>query len=149
MNTIIILLILSYSINFIHIKWFKSLQGICSCMRYFWNSFEDDQIIECFKIFIRLIDESVFEVRRVLLYGFCQLLEEVKSHSYFKNPFLITKMKHTLNDENEKVRRSFIHFLLKIKKIDTHADVMDKINFTKIVDLRDIAFALAVSKNII
>jgi len=118
-------------------------------MRYFWNSFEDDQIIECFKLFIRLIDESVFEVRRVLFYGFCQLLDEIKSHSYFKNPFLITKMKNTFSDENEKVRRSFIHFLLKIKKIDTQSDTKDKINFTKIVDLRDIAFALAVSKNII
>lgn len=120
-----------------------AIKGICSCMRYFWNSFEDDQIIECFKLFIRLIDESVFEVRRVLLYGFCQLLDEVKSHSYFKNPFLIAKMKHTLNDENEKVRRAFIHFLLKIKKIDSQYDADDKINFTKIVDLRDIAFALA------
>ncbi|KAL4131307.1 hypothetical protein QTP88_008640 [Uroleucon formosanum] len=120
-----------------------AIKGICSCMRYFWNSFEDDQIIECFKLFIRLIDESVFEVRRVLLYGFCQLLDESKSHSYFKNPFLIAKMKNTLIDENEKVRRSFIHFLLKIKKIDSHTDTKDKINFTKIVDLRDIAFSLA------
>jgi len=118
-------------------------------MRYFWNSFEDDQLIEIFKLFIRLIDESVFEVRRVLFYGFCQLLDENKSHSYFKNPFLITKMKKTFDDENEKLRRAFIHFLLKIKKIDTQSDTKDKINFTKIVDLRDIAFALSVSKNII
>uniref|UniRef100_A0A2H8TZZ4 Condensin-2 complex subunit G2 n=1 Tax=Melanaphis sacchari TaxID=742174 RepID=A0A2H8TZZ4_9HEMI len=120
-----------------------AIKGICSCMRYFWNSFEDDQIIECFKIFIRLIDESIFEVRRVLFYGFCQLLEEFKSHSYFRNPFLITKMKNTFHDENEKVRRAFIHLLLKIKKIDSQSDTKDKINFTKIVDLRDIASALA------
>lgn len=118
-------------------------------MRYCWNSFEDDQIIECFKIFIRLIDESVFEVRRVLIYGFCQLLEESKSYSYFKNPFLIAKMKKTLNDENEKVRRAFIHFLLKIKKIDTNLDTNDHINFSSIVNLNDIAYALAVSRNII
>lgn len=118
-------------------------------MRYFWNSFEDEQIIESFKCFIRLIDESVFEVRRVLLYGFCQLLEEFKSHSYFKNPFLITKLKNTFNDENEKVRRAFIHFLLKIKKVDSQSDTSEKINFTKIVDLRNIASALAVSINIL
>lgn len=125
------------------------LQGICSCLRYFWDSFEEDQIIKCFNVFSRLINESVFEVRRVIFYGFCQLLDESKSHTYFKVPFFMTKMKNTLNDDNEKVRRAFIHFLLKVKKIDSQLENTDKISFAKIVNLRDTASALAVSYDII
>jgi len=113
-------------------------------MRYFWDSFEVDQIIKYFSLFIPLISESVIEVRRVIYYGFCQLLDEKKSHCYFQNPFLITTMKNSLNDENERVRRAFIHFLLKIKKVDSQEE-NNPINFAKIVNLQDIASALAVS----
>lgn len=92
-----------------------------------------------------LIDESVVEVRRVIYHGFCQLLDEHKSHCYFKNPYMIAAMKPSLNDENERVRRAFIHFLSKIKKVDSQIENDDKINFAKIVNLEDIASALAVS----
>lgn len=115
-------------------------------MRYFWNSFEDDRINKCFSLFTRLISESVFEVRRAVYYGFCQLLEESKSHDYFRTTILMSKMKNTLNDDNEKVRRAFIHFLLKIKKNDSLVSTVTKINFAKIVNLQDIAHTLAVSK---
>lgn len=114
-------------------------------MRYFWNSFEDDQLNKFFSLFTRLISERVFEVRRVVYYGFCQLLEERKSHDYFCTPLLRAKLKNALNDDNEKVRRAFIHLLLKIKKIDSQALTVTKINYAKIVNLHDIAHALAVS----
>lgn len=114
-------------------------------MRYFWNSFEDDHINKYFNMFVRLINESVYEVRRVVYFGFCQLLDERRSHIYFKNNALIAEMKKTLNDENERVRRAFIHFLLKIKNIDSEI-TGDKINFAKIVNLSDTAKALAVSQ---
>lgn len=118
-------------------------------MRYFWDSFEDDRLKKCFNLFMRLISESVYEVRKVMYYGFCQLLDENKSHEYFKNPILLGKMKTTLNDDNEKVRRAFIHFLLKIKKLDSQNTTNDTINFAKIVNLQDIAMILAVSHHII
>jgi len=114
-------------------------------MRYFWNSFEDDQINKYFYLCKRLISDSVFEVRRVVYFGFCQLLDETRSHVYFKNPSLLAKMKNTLNDDNEKVRRAFIHFLLKIKKLDNQNTTTDKINFAEIVNLNDTAKALSVS----
>lgn len=114
-------------------------------MRYFWGSFEEDRISKCFILFRHLIDESVFEVRRVVFYGFCQILDEIKSHGYFKNPLIRDKMKNTLNDENEKVRRAFIHFLLKVKKVDSQTQSEDKINFATIVNLSNTAAALAVS----
>lgn len=114
-------------------------------MRYFWNSFEEDRLNKCFFLFGNLIDESVFEVRRVIFYGLCQILDEIKSHSYFKNPLIRDKLKNTLNDENEKVRRAFIHFLLKVKKVDSETQSENKINFATIVNLKSIAAALAVS----
>lgn len=118
-------------------------------MRYFWDSFEDDRLKKCFNLFTRLISETVYEVRKVIYYGFCQLLDENKSHAYFKNPFLLNKMKTTLNDDNEKVRRAFIHFLLKIKKLDSQNTTNDTINFAKIVNLENIAMILSVSHYII
>lgn len=117
-------------------------------MRYFWDTFEDEWIHKYFKLFAILIDENVYEVRRNLYYGFCQLLDECKSHNYFKNPLFISIMKNSINDDNEKVRRAFIHFLLKIKKIDNQLEHVNKINFAKIVNLQDTASALAVSYNI-
>lgn len=114
-------------------------------MRYCWDTFEDERIHKCFNLFSILIDESVYEVRRALYYGFCQLIDEFKSHNYFKNPLFMVKMKSSMNDDNEKVRRAFIHFLLKIKKIDNQLDNENKINFAKITNLQDTASALAVS----
>lgn len=114
-------------------------------MRYFWGSFEEECIAKFFTVFVRLIDESVFEVRQVMFYGFCQLLEEKNSHDFFRSPSFRVKLKKTLYDENEKVRRAFINFLLKIKKIDNKSETTDKINFAQIVNLRDTASALAVS----
>lgn len=114
-------------------------------MRYFWDSFEDDKISKCFSLFARLIDESVFEVRQALLYSFCQLLDENRSLVYFNTPSFVAKMKKILNDENEKVRRAFLHFLLKVKKVDSKPENINKINFTHIVNLNDVANALAVS----
>lgn len=98
------------------------------------------------------MNDSVFEVRRALFYYYCQVLNEPKSHIYFKYPKFIAKVKNALYDDNEKVRRAFIHFLLKIKNIDAvskNTNITNKINFAEIVELKDIAGALAVSKTII
>lgn len=91
------------------------------------------------------MEESVFEVRRSVFYGLCQILDEFKSHVYFLNTSLRASMKNALFDENEKVRRAFIHVLLKIKKIDVELEQINKINFASIVNLHDAANALAVS----
>ncbi|XP_050543998.1 condensin-2 complex subunit G2-like [Daktulosphaira vitifoliae] len=120
-----------------------AIKGVCSCLRYFWNTFENDCLNKIFSLFARLIEESVFEVRKVMFYGFCQLLDENKSYNYFKTPAFIVKLKKTLYDENEKVRRAFIYFLLKIKKVDSIPENTNKINFAQIVNLNDIASALA------
>jgi len=96
-------------------------------------------------LFIPLLNESVVEIRRTIYYGFCQLLDESKSHCYFENPSIIATMKQSLNDENERVRRAFIHFLFKIKKVSSQLDDDDKITYVQIVNLQDIANALAVS----
>ncbi|XP_050420549.1 condensin-2 complex subunit G2-like [Adelges cooleyi] len=120
-----------------------AIKGICSCLRYFWDTFEDDRLNKCFSLFARLIEESVYEVRQVMFYGFCQILEESKCYDYFKTPTFMAKLKKVLYDINEKVRRAFIYFLLKIKKIDSIPENKNKINFAHIVNLNDIAKALA------
>lgn len=84
-------------------------------------------------------------MRRVVLCGLIQILEESKSHSYFMIPLFMNSLKHLLNDENQKVRHAFILFLLKIKKIDSQNENANKINYTKIVDMSNIASALIVS----
>ncbi|XP_050529448.1 uncharacterized protein LOC126899015 isoform X2 [Daktulosphaira vitifoliae] len=119
-----------------------ALKGICCCLTYFWNTFEEECLNQCFTLFARLLEDSVFEVRQVIFYGFCQLLEESKCFNYFKTPVFKTKLKKVLNDENEKVRRAFIHFLLKVKKVDSIPENENKINFASIVNLSDIARAL-------
>lgn len=92
----------------------------------------------------KLINESVVEVRRVVLCGLSQILEESKSHDYFVAPFFMT-LKNALHDENQKVRHAFILFLLQVKKVDSQSENRNKINYAKIVHLSDIACALAVS----
>lgn len=113
-------------------------------MRYFWESFEDDTIRQSFRLFTHLIQEIITEVRLAVIYGFTQLVEEKKSHSYLKKPVLANKINSTLRDENEKVRRALIQFLLKVKKVDSQPGA-NPINYVKIVSLKDIAKALAVS----
>lgn len=93
----------------------------------------------------KLINESIVEVRRVVLCGLSQILEESKSHVYFMTPFIMTLLKNALHDENQTVRHAFILFLLKVKKVDSQSEHRNKINYAKIVDLSDIACALAVS----
>lgn len=93
----------------------------------------------------KLINESVVEVRKAVLCGLSQILEESKSHNYFMAPFFMTLLKNALHDENQIVRQAFILFLLKVKKVDSQSENRIKINYTKIVDLNDIASALAVS----
>ncbi|VVC32382.1 Hypothetical protein CINCED_3A006773 [Cinara cedri] len=122
----------------------SAIKGLCSCMRYFWESFEDNQIKHCFRLFAYLIEDSICEVRLVVIHGFRQLLEENKSHNYFKKPLLVSKIKTALTDENEKVRRAVILFLLKVKKVDCSPNGnTNTINFATIVNLTDVANALA------
>ncbi|XP_025409710.1 condensin-2 complex subunit G2-like isoform X2 [Sipha flava] len=124
-----------------------AIKGICSCLQYFWDSFNDDEIRKIFNTFVILMNDSVFEVRRSLFYYYCQLIEEEKSHVYFRNPMFMAKLKNGLNDENEKVRRAFINLLIKIKITDAKAENTEKenkINYAKIVNLKDIADAIAV-----
>lgn len=113
-------------------------------MRYFWESFEDDTIRESFRLFTLLLQDNITEVRLVVIYGFTQLIEEYKSHKYFKKTILANKIKITLRDENEKVRRAIIQFLLKVKKVDTEPK-SKPINYVTIISLSEIASALAVS----
>lgn len=64
-------------------------------------------------------------------------------------PFFVTSVKNTLYAENEIVRRVFIQFLLKIKKVDSQSENTKRIRFAQILDLNDSACALAVSYNFI
>lgn len=125
-------------------------------MKKFSNTFKKNKIIEFFKVFLSLIDDSLAGIRKALLRGFSLLLDERRYHIYFKDAELITKIKTMLlTDEEYTVRRTLLHFLLKVKDIYDKSNntfrVINffeetvKINYLEIVSLQDIATALSVS----
>lgn len=107
-------------------------------MTKFWDTFEEDQLNECFSLFSDLIDNSVIEVKKFIFHGFCQIFHDFRLHSYFIESALKHKIKNTFNDESEKVRHAFIQFLLKVKKCG-------KVSKTDYYNFEDMANALAVS----
>ncbi|VVC27241.1 Hypothetical protein CINCED_3A014991 [Cinara cedri] len=118
-----------------------AIKGISMCMRKFWNTFNEYQIIKCFEIFLSLIEGNNIDVRKAVFHGFTVLLDITESHIYFKNSEMFTKTKQILMNENEKikVRRSVSHFLLKVKKVDSKSKDAATIKYEEIVNLQDIS----------